>query len=620
MSNNSFNVLDFVQARNALLHKEKKLYLAAVGQLNMKTRELLTNDFGTTLVKNCARDVAGEAARRFFDMGDTYITVDHLYERIVHFSYENDRDLLGDDQAIRKAYYNMEDSPQHSETLKSIAEQCRSAQKQLFEENRSQDRMDANGKKQYRNNQTQPDGKLYDELTGREGSSSEVIRNGKLHTKSDLHADHIQARESVKYNSRYIRGERLEELKAFYNSEDNMQMMHASANTSKSDVRVCVVDGKVVNLQSNEMKSRIEKGEVIEDITHKATVAQLVEATVEQWEKETPSGNKIQMLKEKGYLDENGKVKKAVRKELENNIRHSQNKESVKILKSTDYGQVTKDAAKGTARSIHKIVAGQMIYYALPPLVFETQSILKQKDLTLDTFFTKLKQAGARVTQYVKRKLGRIFKNIFQHSVNKFIKTFFDIILELVKATVNKLVKLIKQLVLSLVQCIKILCDGKSTAAQKADAITKTLSLTITAVVVELLFEYLDKQFHIPKLLMEPLQIIVTVLATNVIMLILQKADLFDVQYGLLVANVEKVFNETNGAYLQDSAKLIKAGTDEIEAITVALESQMQEIEMSIAQVNPYRNDVLPSLERINLLFDMKIDFLSEWNTFIQTT
>jgi hypothetical protein len=618
MSDEKLKVKQIINARNVMLQKEKELYIASVEKMNMNTRELLKNDFGTTLVKNTARDIAGEVVRRYFDMGDYYITVDQMFERIVHFSYDNDLDLLSGDEAIRKAFYNMEDSSATSETLQSIAKDCQAAQEQLFQENRSQDSLDKKGKESYRASKLSEDGKIYDEITGQEGGTYTVTKNGKDHLVSDLHADHIQARETVKYNARYIKQDKVQKLKEFYNSADNMQMMHASANTSKSDVRVCEVNGKIEYLQSKEMKSRTEKGEVIIDVTNKATVEQLTDATIAQWEKETKSANKTKTLKEKGYLDENGKVKKEVREELERNIRNSQNKESIEILKATDYGNVAKDAATETKKSVKKIIAGQVIYYVLPPLVFETQTIIKRKDIKIDTFFVELKKAGNRVVKYVTSKLGEVFKNIVSNSISKFIKTFFDIIIEMVKSTVKKLIKIIKQVVMSLVNCVKILCDGKSTAAQKADAITKTLSVSVTAVVMELLFEYLEKQFGLPDILMEPLQIIVTILSTNIIMLVLQKMDLFDIQYGLLVANIEKVFDEANEAYLQESSELFETSSKEINTYMNKITEHMQEIQESVSKIDIHKEEITPYLEKLNSLFDMEIDFNSEWNEFIE--
>lgn len=482
MNTDKMQLSQVINTRNDMLTKEKKLYISAVEKLNVNTSELLKNDFGTTLVKNSARDLAGEVARRFFDMGDYYITVDQLYDRLIHFSYDQDTDLLNSNEAIRKAYYNFEDS-YSSETLQNISKTCQDVQKQLFEENRSKDSMDQKGKKDYRQSKTTEDGKLYDELTGEVGKTHSIIKNGKEVPVSDLQADHIQARETITYNTRYIREEKIEKLKEFYNSADNMQMIHASANSSKGDVRVCDVNGKVEYLNAKEMRSRQEKGEAILDITSKATVEQLADATISQWEKETTSSKKTEKLKEKGYLDENGKVKSEVRKELKRNIRHSQNSESIEILKDINYGNVAKDATLETKKSLKKILAGQVIYYVLPPMIFETQLIIKKNDINLDTFFSELKKSRKRVVKYVSSKLREIFKNVVNNSISKFIKTFFDIIIEMVKATVKKLIKIIKQLVMSLVNCCKVLVDKKSSASEKADSITKILSVTVTTAI-----------------------------------------------------------------------------------------------------------------------------------------
>lgn len=617
MGDDNLKISQVINARNVMLKKEKELYIAAVEKININTKELLKNDFGTTLVHNCARDIAGEVVRRYFDMGDHYITVDQMYDRIVHFSYDNETDLLSNDEAIRKAYYNIEDSSATSETLQSIRIDCDKAQRQLFDIERGKDNLDKKGKREYRNSKLTEDGKLYDEITGHEGSYNVIKKNGKDSFVSDLNADHIQSRESIKYNERYIREDKIQKLKEFYNSVDNMQMMHASANTSKGDVRVCEVNGKIEYMNSKEFDSRYNKNENIKDITHRATADQLVEATVSQWEKETKSRNKMEKLKEQGYLDENGKVKKEVKEELKRKIKHSQNMESKEMLKATSYKNVAKDAGKQTAKSVKKIVAGQVIYYVLPPLIFETQTIIRRKDITMDTLFAEIKKAGNRVVKYVINKLGEIFKNILNNSVSTFVKTFFDIIIEMVKETVKRLMKLVKQVVMSLVNCVKILCDKNATVAQKADAITKTLSVVITGVVMELLFEYLEKQFALPEILVEPLQIIVTILSTNIIMIVLQKMDLFDVQYGLLVANIEKVFDEANEEYVRESEALFQNSSKEIDIYMSNIKEHIEEIKESISKVDIHKEEITPYLEKLNTIFDMEIDFNAEWNEFI---
>jgi len=607
-----------IQARNVLALKEQQLYIETAEKMNIAMRDLLKNDFGTTLVKNVGRDLAGEVARRYFDLGDYYITVDQLYDRFIHFSYDSETDFLASNQGIRKAVYNYSDGL-NSSSIRDITATCENAQKQLFDADRAQDSLDAKGKKSYRESKTTDDGKIYDELTGQEGSSKTIIKNGKEVKVSDLQADHIQARETIKYNERYIKEEKVEKLKEFYNSADNMQMMHASANSSKGDVRVCQNEqGQVEYLNAKEMKNRQDKGEGLKDISYKATPEQLAEATISQWEKDTKSGKKMETLKEKGYLDENGKVKPEVKKELISNIKHSQNKESIEILKDTNYGQVSKDAADKTKASMKKILAGQILYYVMPPMIFETQKIIKRKDISLDNFFEELKKSGKRVIKYVTSKMGEILSNIAGNALNKFIKTFFDIIIEMVKATVKQLVKVIKDVVLSLVNCGKTLLDKKATASQKADAITKILATTITTVVMELLFEYLEKQFGLPDFLMEPLQIIVTILSTNIIMLILNKMDLFDTQYGLLVSNIEQLMKDENQKYMSSSKELMDIEKQEYENGMNVIKTQIHELNQSILSLDMYENDAQQYLEQISRTFNMGIDFNIEWDEFLK--
>lgn len=607
---NSFS--EVIQIRNALSMQQRALYVAAVTNINVRNRELLQNNFGVTLVKNCARDMAGEVARRYFDFGNYYITVDQLYDRFVHFSYENDNDLLSADEGLRKAFYNINDASTSRE-LQHIADQVYSAQEKLFTESRTTDKLDQQGKQAYRDMQRAANGgTLYDELTGNPDKLGTYMRNGKEVAQSELHADHIQARESAKYNSRYIKANQAERLREFYNSADNMQLMHASANTSKGDIRVCIVDGK-----EQYVNARDSSYDASTDITATATADQLVNATVHQWEKETPSGNKTQKLTEKGYLDDQGKVKESVKEQLRRNIIHSQNAESIAMLQAMDYRAVGSDAATMTVQSMPKILAGQVFYYVLPPLLYEVRLALRHEDISFDSLIDRIKNAGNRIIHYVRQKAKNIFHNVVFNSLHKFLKSFFDILIELLKATVKRIARMAKHVVISLVNCIRTITAPDMTAAQKADAVTKTLSVTIGGIVLELIFEYMEDQFGLPNWLMEPLQIVVTILATNSIMLILDKLDLFDVQYGLLTSNIDQVFEEEYQTYIHESEALKQQSRLEMEALMENMKSQISELEQTIQALDPYRDDVLVPLERMNRIYDMNINFEKEWNDFI---
>ena len=123
-------------------------------------------------------------------------------------------------------------------------------------------------------------------------------------------------------------------------------------------------------------------------------------------------------------------------------------------------------------------------------------------------------------------KMKDILSNIAHNSLKTFLRNFFDIIIQMLKATVKRVMKMIKQVVMALVNSIKILGDKNRTAAEKADAIFTTLGITISGIVVNVLIEYLEVQFPFMKPFSDPLQVIITIMTTNIVMLILQKMDI----------------------------------------------------------------------------------------------
>ena len=630
MTTETMNVKELVAMRNTLAISQKELYVAAVTNINMRNRELLKCDFGMTLVKNCAWDAADTIVNRFFNTADYYISPQQLYERIVRFSYDDNIDPLANNAAIRKMLY---ENQNNADILYDIALQSEKAGQYLFSEERKSDPIEKKTK-QYRQDRMNSTG-LVDDITGNQGSFYTRTKNGKEETVSNLQADHIQARDSIKYDARYIDQSRLDDMKEFYYSDNNFWLIHASANSSKGAVRVYKTDNGVVFLQNTEFKKGVETGKYTleNDITWKATAEQLTEATVQMWEKETTSGKKTETLRNEQYLDENNRVRPEVREKLLKTYRAAINEESIRMILPyyeenengerelkmpwIDYEEVAYDATEVARKTLKKIIVGQVIYYVLPPMVYETKTIVAKKGMTLDRFFSEIKQSGKRIVQYIKSKLGKIFMNIASNTFNKFLKTFFDILIEAVRETVKRLLKIIKQLVLSLVNCIRVIASKNSTASEKADAVTKTLAVSISTIVLEIIFEWAEDQFGLPDIIMEPLQIIVTILTTNLIMLVLQKADLFDVQYGLLVANIERVFDEENQMYMEQSAILQKEQKEKMDTHIANLKQQIAEIQDSISTLNLYEDDATDNLNKINTMFDMGIDFDKEWSDYI---
>ena len=632
-------ISELFEMRNALAVEQYELYISTITNINMRYRDLLTNDLGSTLVKNCAWDAADIIVDRFFNTRDYYVSPQQMVDRIICFSYENDIDPLSDNAGIRKM---VRENTNTAEVLQDIESTCYKAQKKLFEK---ENYVDENGKikSRYVDYKIIKKGKdAYRESVGSD-KRDELTDISQNQLDKPLQVDHAQAVATATYNSRYLNQEATQELKNFYNSPPNFQMLNSSANQSKSDVRVfsdghTVISEKTLVKERHELTDKLrreiqrEKGisqkealkaaqeqakkiisEKYQDITYKATAEQLAQATCDQWEN---SASAKENLVKNGILDENGKVKPEVRERLEKNLRKSMNAESKVILKNTDYKKVAEDAGKYTKSAVRKIIIGQVVYYVLPPLVFETRSLSSRKKMTLDIFLREIKKSGRRIVHYVVSKLGDIFKGIAGNTFNKFLKTFFDIIIETVKETVKRILKIIKQLVLSLVNCIRIITNKNATPAQKADSVSKLMSVTVSTVVLEILFEWMENQFGLPDVLMEPLQIIVTILVTNIIMLILQKADLFDVQYGLLVSNIQTIFEQENQIYLEESDRLKQQSDREAEEYMDGLHEEIAKIENSLADFDPFEGDACIELSKLNEIYEMGIDFKKEWIDF----
>lgn len=619
------SVESLIASRNALSIQQRELFISAVEKINIGNREILKNDLGPTLAKNIARDLAGEVVRRYFDMGDFYITADQLVDRFLHFQYDNDQDYLMNNEEVRKAIYNASDGL-NTQTMKDIVKDCQGFQAQLFTVDRASDNFDIKGKMNYRisrvENIHEEDGKLEgtlrDELSGREVKTNTKPQNKKDWYSKGLQADHKIPREAISYNERYIKSsdEILDKYRSFYNSDANMQMMLASANGSKSDVRVCNVNGEIKYMMPRLGSKPNPDYDPKTDITMSATPEQLVDAAVYRWENAGPSATEA--MKKGGYLDQNGKVKQEVKDAYKKQIEEmlAAREQQLGDLEDFNYGNMAIDAGKTARKSVGKIVAGQLIYYVMPPVLFETQQIVRKKDMTIEKFFDELKKAEKRIVNYVKSKMTDIFINIAGNSIHKFVKVFFDMVIEMAKTTVKRMLKVVKSVVLSLVNCCKTIVNPKMSAAQKADSITKVMFTTVNAIVLEIVFEYLEKQFALPDILMEPLQVIVTIISTNVIMLVLNEMDLFNVKYGLLTANIEKLFIKENEKFVEESFMMLSEGYEASDEELQNIEQDISVLMDSIQRLDLKNEDAFEPLDNINKIFSMGIDFEDEWRYF----
>lgn len=192
-----------------------------------------------------------------------------------------------------------------------------------------------------------------------------------------------------------------------------------------------------------------------------------------------------------------------------------------------------------------------------------------------------------------------------------------DILISLVKATVQRLLKIAKTVLLSTIDSVRIIADKNRTNAEKSDAVFTLFGITITNIVIEVLFEIIERGAHIPEPLLSPLQMICSILCTNLTMLILQKADLFDVRFGFKMRSIEQVFAQASSAY-DAEIQMVHQYNSEQEALLMAqIKNECNNIYHNLQSLDPKKDSVRGELEKINQIFSININFEDEWLKFL---
>lgn len=582
-----------IQRRNELNKKLDETYINMIENINDRVEEfenmdkVLQEDF----FKACAMDFAGETVRIFFDMSDYNITVDQLYKRILNFNYSNEIDPLSDIMNTnRKNIYNLNNS---KESLENLKKELGETEKLFIKENK----VSTNGKerKQYEDKNIIEKGKSnYRKKLEDEGNYKDETGTA---TES-LEVDHILPLASAGYYKKYLNNEGVQKIKEYYNSEDNFAMLGKTANQCKGDAKVFDKGGN--------------------DITYKATPEQISEAIVKKLEGgENRKQETNQKLKDDGILDENGKVLPNVRRKIEEDVKHSQNKESKVILKNTDYKKVAKDAGKETGKQLIKILAGQVIYYLVPPVIYEIKVGLENENDS-DNVLEKLSASFNRIYEYMSSKKNEILGNIFGNGIKKFLKTFFDIIIQIVKATVKKILKMVRQLVVTVVDAIKILLDSSKTFLEKMDAILQLVAGLVVNIAIEVLFEYIEKQFMIHEMFLMPLQMIVSIMSTNFVMLSLKKLDLLGTNKKFKIEKIKAIFTEER----EKANSIIQEKLNDInysnQILLTELEDELEELNKNIEENNMFNKSISLELGRVFEIFGKDLEIEKKFATFLK--
>ena len=586
------NLKTIFDERKRLSRKLDETYINIIENINKRTKELedMQKVFQNDFLKTCAMDISGETIRTFFDTGDYNITVDQLYNRIINFTYEDKIDPLSNTLEMnRKNIYNLANSKESQENLKrEIGEPEKLFNKETV--------VDENGKEKK--------GK-YEDNSLIEKKKKEYRKehpNDEIGIAEKTDVDHSQPLATAKVYSKYLVEGGKEKIKEFYNSSDNFQMLGKTANQCKNSAVVYLKNekGEYIDKEGNILKNQSKlDGRV--DITNTATVKQRTEAVIDNIKGGKNRDPKTtQKLKDEGILDENGEVKPEVKRKIEENLEKSYNKEGKVILKNTDKGKVAKDAGKETFRQMGKIISGQLIYYLVPPVIYEIKEGIKNNN-DGDSILEKLKNSSERIIEYVSSKLDKILSNIFFNGFKKFIKNFFSIIIEIVKGVFKKILKLAKELIIVTIDAIKILFDGSKSFAEKMDAILQLVGGLFVNLAIGILFEYISKWALLP------LEMIVRVVLSNFAMLALKKLDIFGVNRKLKVEKIKAIFEEEE----KNKDLIIQREIDNVNSNNKLLFQELQEelfnINKKIEENNMFNQSIKEELKRSFEIFGKNI-------------
>lgn len=619
-----------------LMIEQRNMYLAVAEELNSKYLDVMqANKNGDSFLKAVTYDVAGQLSTSYLGLNDLNITTDQIVRRTLEFSYENDFDPLKDEIA-RKDPLNAVSDNYFNEISQGEAYFMEHSNKEFGASVDRSTKGQQNARKKL--------GTDMDMLSGKKDDT--------------VQADHVLARASIQTPDWLGNGAR-EAIRQ--NNEDlsNFQMINGAANRIKSDNQVWqnAKTGEIIG-KGEQGASTIPGGYV--DITAIASPEQLNKAFVSSQERTYKAAQEVMkdpnvttedFVKaatvvrelETGTIDpKTGKVVEKVSNNNLSNLKRQVNKNDRVIAKDFLFNKDTRRQNYKTAGSqavfgrnvydkngnvvtkkngkpkkkggVTDLLTGQLVYYALPPLVYEVKQFFKEKKSGYAGIIKRLGRSAGRLTKYVFSKLKDIFKNVLSALSRNFVRAFMDLLIDALKGALKKVFNVLKDLLMSIVSSIKVLTNKEMSKAEKGAAITNLLTTTLIAVGVQALFDAIPEG-TIPEWISMPVQIIVTAILSALALRILEENDLFNIQRGIKLAKLRQVFDDQEAEFNAKSDEIARKDSELTQAIVDELSVLKNQTKL-LSGINYYSDDAWPVLEKINDTFNIGVDFDEEWRYF----
>jgi hypothetical protein len=202
-----------------------------------------------------------------------------------------------------------------------------------------------------------------------------------------------------------------------------------------------------------------------------------------------------------------------------------------------------KEATIAMAKNIGLKGLGDIIILLIKPIWFEIKDMFKNgvlhgfdTDDKIEAFLLRLKRAGKFINDNVLKTLGDSLKDILSNFIPMLISSIAGIFIGIFK----KIIQIISDGFMAIKEAFKIMMKPNSevSPAQKADAITKIIA---SAIVPILIFSFEETLSKIP-LIGDVASIILSGLATTLVVWILDQIDLFSVKDEKRMMRVKEIF------------------------------------------------------------------------------
>lgn len=267
-------------------------------------------------------------------------------------------------------------------------------------------------------------------------------------------------------------------------------------------------------------------------------------------------------------------------------------------------------------QSLPQILAGQVIYYSLPPILYETKKILSDPSISLERFFKELKRASKGICNYAGAKLEMAFINVLGGNAYRMFRQFWNEMLDLAQEAVGIMVNSPKQLSLSTIYAVKTSWNPSATPLEKVDALTLLLTSSITSIIIPNLMK--AKNLNTPGFLLEPMQLMLSVVCSHLVLLILEEAKLFEKNYGFLLANLEELYSRDSLQFRLNSQTLYEVSSTQLTPMIDETISSVRAIEATVGAMNYCGEEAWEHLSTLNELCGTGINFQQEWRDFCE--